>query len=663
MKNIVEGTTLWEPSPEIKRLSNLTRYMQWLETNRSLSLHTYDELWRWSVTNVEEFWQSAWDYFQIETSKDYTSVLVERKMPGAEWFTGAELNYAQHVFRNITTDRPAILYKSEDEPIVEISWQELYDKTKTLAHKLKELGVQRGDRVVAYMPNIPETIVAFLACASLGAVWSSCSPDFGSPSVLDRFAQIEPKILIAVDGYRWNGKIYDRREVVSELQESLTSIEKTILVTLISDGSHGEKLCNTILWNQVIDSDQTERTLQYAQVPFNHPLWVLYSSGTTGLPKPIVQGQGGILLEHLKALAWQLDLTPQDKFFWYTSTGWMMWNFLVGGLLLGTTIILYNGSPSYPDMDVLWRLAQAAGMTYFGSSAAYISACKKAGLEPKKDFDLTHIRAVGSTGSPLSINGFYWIYQNVSQDIALESVSGGTDLCTPFVGGCRLLPVYAGEIQCRYLGAKVEAFDQNGESILDQVGELVISEPMPSMPLFFWDDPGNRRYLSSYFEMFPGIWRHGDWIKINQRGGCVIYGRSDATINRYGVRMGTSEIYQVVENLSEISDSLVVDLEGLGQASYMPLFVVLREGATLDEQLKARIKNKIRQDISPRHVPDDIFVIDQVPRTLSGKKIELPIRKILMGYPSEEAANMDAMRNPESIQYFVQFSRRIGDKS
>jgi acetoacetyl-CoA synthetase len=552
-----------------------------------------------------------------------------------------------------------MLYKAEDEPLREVTWQELYDKTKAITHYLKNLGVQPGDRVVAYLPHIPETIMAFLACASLGAVWSSCSPDFGSPSVLDRFTQIEPKVLLAIDGYRWNGKVHDRSQAVVELQASLPTVEKTILVTIVTEGEQVAELENTVLWDDVIATSESAPPLEYEQVPFNHPLWVLYSSGTTGLPKPIVQGQGGILLEHFKALTFHGNLTSQDRFFWYTSTGWMMWNFLTGGLLIGITIILYNGSPAYPDMNALWKLAEDTEMTYFGTSAAFISACMKAEVEPGRDHDLTRILGIGSTGSPLSGDGFRWAYEHVHPDLAMESMSGGTDLCTAFVGGCRMLPVYVGEIQCRYLGAKVEAFNEAGESVIDQVGELVITEPMPSMPLYFWNDTDGQRYKASYFEMYPGIWRHGDWIKINQRGGCVIYGRSDSTIKRHGIRMGTSEIYQAVAKVPEVVDSLVVDLEALGQESYMPMFVVLRPDAVLDNVLQDKIRSIIRQDISPRHVPNEIFAIKEVPRTLSGKKMEVPIRKILMGFPPEQAANLDAMRNPETIQFFVDLAEKI----
>jgi len=659
MSNIVEGTLLWAPTPGDIKNSNLSAYMEWLKGKHGLVFNNYPDLWSWSVKDLEDFWETIWDYNKIQASETYTQVLSERKMPGAEWFVGSELNYAEHVFRNMTPKRPALLYKAEDQPLTEVSWQELYEKTAAVRQVLLDLGIQRGDRVVAYLPHIPETIIAFLACASLGAIWSSCSPDFGGPSVLDRFQQIEPKILFATDGYTWNGKYYDRRDVIGELHANLPTLEKTILISQTAGEAKLNGLENTILWRQALDGITQDAEMTFEQVPFDHPLWVLYSSGTTGLPKPIVQSQGGILIEHLKTIQLQLDLKPEDVFFWYTSTGWMMWNLLTGGLLSGVTILLYNGSPAYPDMDVLWELAEESGATYFGASAAYVTACNKANIEPGNNYDLSQIRAFGSTGSPLSLDSFEWIYQNIHPNLALESVSGGTDLCTPFVGGCRLLPVYAGEIQYCYLGAKVEAYNPEGESVLDEVGELVVTEPMPSMPLYFWNDPGDRRYIASYFEMFPGIWRHGDWIKFNSRGGSVIYGRSDATIKRYGVRMGTSEIYQAVEGMDEIVESLVVDLEALGSTSFMPLFVVLREGLDLDKGLKEKINAQIRVDISPRHVPNEIYAIQKVPRTLSGKKLELPVRKILMGEPPEQAANLGTMRNPESIQFFIELANDI----
>ncbi len=673
MAELTEGTLLWEPSAEIKAKTNLTHYTHWLSSQYGLDFSSYEDLWRWSVIELDTFWESIWRYFRIQSSTSYTQVLAEGRMPGASWFSGARLNYAEHVFRNSTNNRPAILYKSETPPLRTISWAELYQKTTIMARFLQELGVKRGDRVVAYMPNIPETIIAFLACTSLGAIWSSCSPDFGSTSVLNRFKQIEPKVLIAVDGYTWQGNPFDKSQVVIELQDSLPTLEKTILLTTGAAQTTLADFNQTVLWQQIFETPPSTAPLDFEQVPFDHPLWVLYSSGTTGLPKPIVQGQGGILVEHFKTASLHLDLAPADTFFWYTSTGWMMWNFLLSGLLLGATIVLYDGSPGYPDLNVLWQLADQAGITHFGTSAAYIAGCIKAGVQPGRDHNLSQLKVVGSTGSPLSPEGFAWIYEEVNQDVLLASISGGTDVCTAFVGSCPNLPVHAGEIQCRCLGCQVEAVDSQGQSILDRVGELVITQPMPSMPLFFWNDPDNRRYLGSYFDMFSGIWRHGDWIKINQRGGCVIYGRSDATINRYGVRMGTAEIYQAVEGVLEVVDSLVVDLEGLPelaaglgieakmlqQASFMPLFVMLKPGYTLDETLKQKIKECIRQELSPRHVPDEIFEVKQIPRTLSGKKMELPVRKILLGVPLPKAISLDAMSNPESIQYFVELAQKL----
>ena len=661
MKQVTEGSLLWSPTDAVKENANLTRYMRWLTENHNLHFDNYPELWEWSVTEIEDFWKSIWDFFELKGSQTPETILPDRTMPGANWFPGAKLNYAENIFAKMTDKHPMMLYKAEDEPLVEISWQFIYDQANRLAQALREMGVQRGDRVVAYMPNIPETIVAVTAVSSLGAIWSSCSPDFGSRSVLDRFTQIEPKVLIAVDGYNYGGKQFNRHDIVAELQSALPTLAKTILVPHISPTDNG--LRNTILWTDALNSVTPPEKMLFAQLPFDHPLWVLYSSGTTGLPKPIVQGHGGILLEHVKETALHNDLRTGDRFFWYSSTGWMMWNYIVGSLLTGTTIVIYNGSPAYPNMNALWQLAEKCKMTYFGTSAAYINACIKAGIHPNKDFDLTKIRCVGSTGSPLTVSGFQWIYDNIHQDLALESLSGGTDLCTPFVGGVPISPIYAGEIQGASLGAKVQAFNDDGEPVIDEVGELVITEPMPSMPLYFWNDPDNQRYTASYFEMFPGIWRHGDWIKFNERGGCVIYGRSDSTINRQGIRMGTSEIYQAVESLPEVVDSLIIDLELLGRESYLPLFVVLRPDMTLDDGLKQRIKQTLRQNVSPRHVPNDIFQIDQVPYTLSGKKMEVPIRKILLGRDVGTAANPGAMRNPESINYFIEFAEKMNHES
>ena len=651
-----DETLLWEPSEELKQQATLTRYMQWLEREKGLHVRDQEELWHWSVSHLEDFWASIWDFFSVKASRPYTSVLADRKMPGAQWFGGAELNYAEQVFRNASVGYPALLFQSERHPLRAVSWEELSRNVGSVANALRALGVKPGDRVVSYMANLPETVIAFLACASIGAVWSSCPPDFGTSSVIERFQQIEPKVLFAVDGYQYNGKEVDRRSVLSELQQALPTLHTTVLLPYLSKDTDTEGETSMVLWHDFLSSDTT---LTFEQVPFEHPLWVLYSSGTTGLPKAIVQGHGGIVLEHLKSVGLSLDLKPGDIFFWYTTTGWMMWNILVGGLLVGTTILLYDGSPAYPTLNMLWKLAQESGMTFFGTSAGYITSCMKAGLEPGTTYDLSKLRAIGSTGSPLPPEGFGWVYEHVKRDIWLASISGGTDVCSAFVGGSVLLPVYAGELQCRALGAKVEAFDEQGHPVINEVGELVLTEPLPSMPLYFWNDPGNTRYQESYFDVYPGVWRHGDWIKITPRGSAIIYGRSDSTINRQGIRMGSSEIYRVVEALPEVLDSLIVGVELPGGKYYLPLFVVLREGVELDDALKAKIKQQLRTNVSPHHVPDEIIAIEEVPRTLSGKKLEVPVKKLLMGMPIEKAISMDALNNPQAMEYFIEFAQKM----
>ena len=651
-----DETLLWEPSEELKQQATLTRYMHWLEREKGLHVRDQEELWHWSVSHLEDFWASIWDFFSVKASRPYTSVLADRKMPGAQWFGGAELNYAEQVFRNASVGHPALLFQSERHPLRAVSWEELSRNVGSVANALRALGVKPGDRVVSYMANLPETVIAFLACASIGAVWSSCPPDFGTSSVIERFQQIEPKVLFAVDGYQYNGKEVDRRSVLSELQQALPTLHTTVLLPYLSKDTDTEGETSMVLWHDFLSSDTT---LTFEQVPFEHPLWVLYSSGTTGLPKAIVQGHGGIVLEHLKSVGLSLDLKPGDIFFWYTTTGWMMWNILVGGLLVGTTILLYDGSPAYPTLNMLWKLAQESGMTFFGTSAGYITSCMKAGLEPGTTYDLSKLRAIGSTGSPLPPEGFGWVYEHVKRDIWLASISGGTDVCSAFVGGSVLLPVYAGELQCRALGAKVEAFDEQGHPVINEVGELVLTEPLPSMPLYFWNDPGNTRYQESYFDVYPGVWRHGDWIKITPRGSAIIYGRSDSTINRQGIRMGSSEIYRVVEALPEVLDSLIVGVELPGGKYYLPLFVVLREGVELDDALKAKIKQQLRTNVSPHHVPDEIIAIEEVPRTLSGKKLEVPVKKLLMGMPIEKAISMDALNNPQAMEYFIEFAQKM----
>jgi acetoacetyl-CoA synthetase len=646
---ISEGQPLWAPSAEMKQQANVTHYAQWLEDTRHLHFATREALWKWSVTNIEDFWASIWEYFHIQSSQPYTTVLTERTMPGAQWFPGAELNYAQHVFRNATSDHPALIFRSERHELVEVSWDELRQKVAAVAQALRNMGVQRGDRVVAYMPNIPETTITFLACASIGAIWSSCSPDFGTQSVIDRFQQIEPKVLFAVDGYQYNGRLFDRLPIVADLQKALPTLQKTVLVPYISTAPTLPNP-NTILWTSLLE-EQAELTFE--QVPFDHPLWVLYSSGTTGLPKAIVQGQGGILLEHMKQLALDNNLKPGDRFFWFSTTGWMMWNLLTGGLLVGATLLLYDGSPAYPDLGTLWKFAQDSGTTLFGTSAGFIASCMKAGIEPGQIYDLSTLHTLGSTGSPLSPEGFHWVYEHVKRDLWLISMSGGTDVCSAFVGGSILLPVHTGVLQCRQLGASVEAFDEQGHALTDEVGELVITQPMPSMPLYFWNDPTGQRYAESYFSVYPGIWRHGDWIKITPQGSAIIYGRSDSTINRMGIRMGSSEIYRVVEGIPEVLDSLIIGVEQAGGRYYMPLFVVLREGMELDDALRTKIKTALRTHISPHHVPDEIIQVTDVPRTLSGKKLEVPIKKLFMGIPLEKATSVDALSNPQALQFYI----------
>jgi acetoacetyl-CoA synthetase len=654
--NVASGELLWEPSAELVERSRMVEFMRWLERERGLAFDGYSELWQWSVDDLEAFWGAIWAFFGVQADGERDAVLGSREMPGAEWFPGTRLNYAEHVFIGKDDDEAAILHASELRELTELSWGELRRQVAATAAGLRALGVQRGDRVVAYMPNIPEAIVAFLATASIGAVWSSCSPDFGPASVIDRFAQIEPKVLFAVDGYRYGGKDFDRRETVAQLQEAMPSLEQTVVLPYLDPEPDLSPLRKARRWDELLGEDAE---LSFERVPFDHPLWVLYSSGTTGLPKAIVQGQGGILLEHLKKLHLHVDAHSGDRLFWFTTTGWMMWNFLISGLLTKAAIVLYDGNPGHPDMGTLWDLAARAGVTMFGTSAAYIGACMKAGVEPGSGRDLSALGAVGSTGSPLSPEGFDWIYEHLGADTWLFSTSGGTDLCTAFVGGVATLPVYRGELQARALGAAVEAWDEAGEPVVEEVGELVVTEPMPSMPIYFWGDEDGSRYRESYFEMFPGTWRHGDWIELTRRGTAIIYGRSDSTINRGGIRMGTSEIYRAVLGIDEIVDALVVDVPRPGTDGWMPLFVVMREGAELDEELPREIARRVREQCSPRHVPDEVFPIEEVPRTLSGKVLEVPVKRILMGTPVEKAASRDSLANPQSLDYFVEMAKRL----
>ena len=654
---VAEGEILWEPPRERKgREPNIARYMRWLEANRGLGFEGYSDLWQWSVSDLEGFWSSIWEFFEIRAHQPYERVLSGLRMPGARWFEGAHLNYAEHSLSR-RDDHVALMASSESRAPVTLTYAELYRQTAACAAGLRKLGVKRGDRVVAYLPNIPEALIAFLATASIGAIWSSCSPEFGIRSVVERFQQVEPKVLIAVDGYRYRGKHHDRLPWVVELQSALSTLEATVIVPYFSEHPSLDGVANARTWRDLLVDTPD---LYFEPVPFEHPLWILYSSGTTGLPKAIVQGHGGILLEHLKALSLHLDLDEDDRFFWYTSTGWMMWNFLIGGLHLGVTLVLHDGHPGHPDMGVLWRLAQDTGMTHFGTSGPYIQACMKEGIDPAREFDLTAIRGLGSTGAPLPPEGFRWVYDHVNSELMLNSFAGGTDLCTGFMGACPILAVRAGEITCRLLGANLDVYDDDGRPLVDRAGELVITAPMPSMPLFLWNDRGDRRYAESYFEMFPGVWRHGDLVKITTRGSLVIYGRSDATLNRGGLRMGTSEFYRVVDEFPEVIDSLVVDTGKLGAEGKLLLLVVLRDDAGLDQGLKDWINQAIRQHLSPRYVPDEILAIPEVPTTLSGKKMEVPVKRVLQGTPMDEAVSRDAMSNPEALAYIVELVGKPG---
>lgn len=646
---------LWSPSNEFQQHSNIKRYMDWLKNTRNLRFDDYNDLWNWSVEHASDFWETIADYFQVVFHAPYTFVKSADPMPHTRWFGGSTLNYAEHIFRNATTDYPALLFQSERHALTAISWDTLKQQVASLQNYLIKLGIKPGDRIAAYLPNIPQATVALLAAMSVGAVWSSCSPDFGSASVKERFQQIEPKILIAVDGYQYNGKVFDRMGEVKSLKAFLPSVEKLILVPYLNPSTDTNDLSGVVMWEEAISMPAV--ALKFVPVPFDHPIWILYSSGTTGIPKAITHGHGGVLLEHLKYLSFHNDVQPGERFFWFTTTGWMMWNYVQAALLCGATIVLYDGSPGYPDLGVLWRLAAESAMHHFGTSAPFILACKKAGIVPREYNELPALRSVSSTGAPLPPEGFDFVYENIKEDLWFCSMSGGTDVCTAFVGGCPLLPVYEGEIQCRALGCALYAMDDDGNSIQDEVGEMVITRPMPSMPVYFWKDEHYEKYQSSYFETYPGIWRHGDWVKITPRNGVVILGRSDATLNRQGVRIGTAEIYRAVDTIAEVRDSLIVNIELPGGGDYMPLFVVMKEHQSLTEDIRKEIRTVLRTTYSPRHVPDDIIEVRDIPYTISGKKMEMPVKRLLMGRSMEKSVNVGAVRNPESLNFFRNFVR------
>jgi len=659
-----QSKVLWNPSPEFIENAKITKYVSWLRENKDLELEVsdnpvknirnYNEIWRWSVENIEKFWSSIWEYFNVLSHTPYTMVLESKKMPGARWFTGATLNYAEHAFKNAGGGEEAIVYIREDGLRKSLSWNELARQVASFAGWLREVGIGRGDRVVAYVSQIPEAVIALLASASIGAIWSAVGGEIAYRAAIDRFKQLEPKILLAVDGYYYNGKEFRKDEDVAKIAKKIPSIDRVVIVPNLNDDPEIKLDKPTYLWTETVESREK---LSFEPVPFDHPLWVLYTSGTTGIPKPIVHGHGGIIIETLKCTL-HADLNPNDRYLWYSSPSWMMWNFVVGGLLSGSTIVFYDGSPMYRNLLPLWEVAEGERLTILGTSAPFLHACMKAGLEPGTQFKLDYLKMIGSTAAPLSPEGFEWVYRCVKEDIWLNSASGGTDVMTGFVGGCPILPIWAGEMQCRWLGVKVEAYNLEGKPVINEVGELVVELPMPSMPLYFWGDPDFKWYKESYFSMFPNVWWHGDWLMITDRGTAIIFGRSDSTIKRKGVRMGTLDFYKVVESLPEIQNSLVVEIKGK-----IFLFVVPSTGQ-LTEELKQKINNALREQLGPYFVADYIIQVPDVPTTLNYKKLEVPIKKILMGWEIEKAVNLDSIMNPDAIFEVVEAAKSyvVGDE-
>lgn len=657
MTRLNEGDLLWTPSAADLRDSRIAQFMRWLAEHAGQRFDDYPALWAWSVESPEAFWRAVIDYHDIPLHGDRTVWRTGETMPDVHWFPQAQLNYVERVFQMADATRPAIVHAAEGRPVGSMSWDELRARTAAFADTLRELGVTPGDRVAAYLPNVPETIVAFLGCAAVGAVWSLCSPDMGEGAVRDRFVQIAPKVLVAATGGQYHGKPVDRLQTVTRLLEAMPDVQALIHLRLGDGPSPGDSLAGRPVRDFATDT-RRQVALTITPVSFEHPLWVVYSSGTTGLPKPIMHGHGGVVLEHVKMIGLHLDIGPHDRFNWYASTGWIMWNVQVGGLLIGATLALYDGSPAWPAADALWRFVEQAGVTFFGAGAAYFAQCMKQGIDPRRVGGFEALRSIGSTGSPLSVDAYGWLQSTFGPHAWIVPISGGTDFAGAFVGGVRTLPVHAGVMQCRCLGASVEAWNEQGQALDDAVGELVCTRPMPSMPIGFWGDPDGKRLRESYFEMFPGVWRHGDWIRITHEGGAVIYGRSDSTINRHGVRIGTSDLYRAVESVPQIMDAMVVDLEYLDRPSCLMMFVVLREGDVLDAGLTQHLRDVLRREVGPRFIPDEIHALAALPRTLSGKKMELPVRKLLLGFPPEQCASRDAMAEPAAFDALVQFARQ-----
>ena len=656
------GDLLWTPGPERIRHANVTALADWLARERGQRFADYAELWRWSVEDLEGFWQALWDYFAIESSAPHTRVLARRSMPGAEWFPGARLNYAQHVLRRESAGGDVLLHLSETRPLTALKWEALGNQVRTLATELRALGVRPGDRVVAWMPNIPETMIAMLASTAIGAIWACCSPDFGERGTLDRLAQLAPKLLFSVDGYRYGGKAFDRRAELRHIASSLTSLEHLVYLPYLDPDDATLPVPSARHWRTLFERPAPAASeFEYAQVPFDHPLWTLFSSGTTGLPKAIVHGHGGILLENLKNATFHFDLHPGDRVFFYTTSGWMLWNFITGTPLTGAVPVLYDGHPAYPAPDALWKMADEAGVASFGASPTYVDQLSRSGIVPRERYGLAKLRTINLAGSPATPESMAWFYRSVKEDLWVANGSGGTDCCTGFVGGVPTLPVRAGEIQAPSLGVSAKAYNARGESVVDEVGELVLTEPMPSMPLCFWNDPGNRRYLETYFQEFPGIWRHGDFFRIDAQGRSLVLGRSDATLNRYGIRIGTAEIYRTLALLPEVQDALIVNLDLPRGGFFMPLFVKLAPGVELDAALEGKIRDTLRREYTPRHAPDKVYQAPGIPYTLTGKKMEVPVRRILMGVPADKAANRSGVSDPSALDFFIAYAERQQD--